>query len=228
MKKKFFLAYTGKLSSKYRLRTAIKTDERVRLMDEIISGVQVIKMYAWEKPFCILVELARRLELKVVRKSSYIRGIYMTFNLFTTRVALYCTLLAMLLVGENLTAEKVFVFSSYFSILAHTMSGMFVRGVAEIAECLVAVKRLQKFLLFEEFQPGNVTNDLLLSTSNGSLNLDSKNNSFRTSKQDLPYIDDDVSFDERITDKKREEMIYSDLIKNNLSAGDKKRNGNSQ
>lgn len=78
-----FPAYTGTLSSKYRLQTAIKTDERVRLMDEIVSGVQVIKMYAWEKPFCALIALARKLELKVVRKSSYIRGIYMTFNLYT-------------------------------------------------------------------------------------------------------------------------------------------------
>lgn len=53
-------AYTGKLTSKYRLRTAYKTDERVRLTEEIISGMQVIKMYAWEKPFAKMVEIARK------------------------------------------------------------------------------------------------------------------------------------------------------------------------
>lgn len=124
-------------------------------MDEIIAGVQVIKMYAWEKPFCALVENARKLELKIVTKSSYIRGIYMTFNVFTTRMALFSTLLTMLLYKEPLTADKVFVFSSYFAVLAQTMSGLFVRGVAEIAECLVAIQRLQNFMMYEEFQEMN-------------------------------------------------------------------------
>lgn len=194
-------------------------------MDEIISGVQVIKMYAWEKPFCALVELARRLELKVVKKSSYIRGLYMTFNLFTTRMALYATLVGMLLLNQKLSAEKVFVFSSYFNILANTMSGMFVRGFAEIAECMVAVRRLQNFLTYEEFQTGNVTNDTLLSTSNGTMNSDSKYNSVKTSKQDLPYIDEDVNYEVRVSgDKKRQSMVMlaSELLKNNEVDGDDK------
>lgn len=50
----------GKISSICRLKTASRTDERVRLMSEIINGIQVIKMYAWEKSFVKLVEMARR------------------------------------------------------------------------------------------------------------------------------------------------------------------------
>lgn len=142
--------YTGKLSPKFRLQTAIKTDERVRLMDEIISGVQVIKMYAWEKPFCVMVALARKLELKVIQKSSWVRGIFMVFNLITTRAAMYCTLVGMMFFSQQLTAEKAFVFFSFFNILTNTMSIMFVRGVAEIAECIVAVRRLQHFLMNDE------------------------------------------------------------------------------
>ncbi|XP_039312865.1 probable multidrug resistance-associated protein lethal(2)03659 isoform X2 [Solenopsis invicta] len=178
-------SYTGKLSSKFRLQTALKTDERVRLMDEIISGVQVIKMYAWEKPFCAMVELARKLEIRVITKSSYIRGIYMTFNLFTTRMALYCTLISILIFNDELTADKIFIVLAYFNILANTMTGMFVRGFAELAECMVAIRRLQGFLMLEEFRGSNV---VISKACSDCSNSDFK----RVLKPDLPYIDDDV------------------------------------
>uniref|UniRef100_A0A2M3ZKJ0 Putative abc transporter n=1 Tax=Anopheles braziliensis TaxID=58242 RepID=A0A2M3ZKJ0_9DIPT len=143
-------SYTGKLTSRFRLQTALRTDERIRLMDEIISGIQVIKMYAWERPFAKLISHARRLELKIVRKSAYVRGLYMTFLLFTTRMALFCTMMAMALLGDEITAARVFVVATYYAILANTMSAMFVRGIAEIAEAMVAMRRLQKFLEYEE------------------------------------------------------------------------------
>lgn len=144
--------YAGKLSVKFRNQTALRTDERIRFMDEIISSIHVIKLYAWEKHFTQLIAMARQLELKVVKKNSYVRALYMTFAMFTTRIALFCSLLSLILLygRENLTAAKVFVVSSYFSVIAQTMSQMFVRGIAEIAEGLVAVERIQSFLEGEE------------------------------------------------------------------------------
>lgn len=115
-------------------------------------------MYAWEKPFAKLIAHARKMELNIVRKNSYVRGLYMTFLLFTTRMAIFCTMLSIVLLegSDQLTAAKVFVIAAYFNIVASTMSQMFVRGVAEIAEALVAFRRLQNFLEYEEKDPSGM------------------------------------------------------------------------
>lgn len=60
--------------------------------------------------------------------------------------------IALLYGSDQITADKVFAITSYFSIIAHTMTQQFVRGIAEIAEALVALKRLQNFLELEEKQ----------------------------------------------------------------------------
>ena len=50
----------GKLSGKMRSKTAAKTDNRARLMNDIISGIKVIKMYCWENAFEKLIQEARQ------------------------------------------------------------------------------------------------------------------------------------------------------------------------
>lgn len=133
------------------------TDNRVRSMDEMISGIQVIKMYAWEQPFTCLIAFARHLELKIVCKNSYVRALYMTFMLFTTRMAIFCTMLAIVLLygKENITSGKIFVISAYFNAVSFAMSQMFVRSFSEIAEGLVSFHRLQAFLDAEEKMDDN-------------------------------------------------------------------------
>lgn len=142
----------GKFSSKFRLRTAICTDERVRFMGEIISGIQVIKMYAWERPFAKVIAASRRLELQAIMKMAYIRAIYMAFCMFTTRTALFCTMIAMIpLYGQqSLTVDKIFKIATLFNAISYAMTQAFARSVAETAETIAAIKRLQRFLDYEE------------------------------------------------------------------------------
>ncbi|KAG7207731.1 hypothetical protein KM043_009345 [Ampulex compressa] len=142
--------YLGKRSSILRLRTAIRTDERVRLTNEIISGIQAIKMYCWEKPFSALIESARRREINVIRATSYIRGVTMSFIIFTTRMSLFITVLAYVLYGRKITAEKVFMLTAYYNILRQTMTVFFPQGITQVAEAVVSIRRLQKFMMYEE------------------------------------------------------------------------------
>jgi len=49
----------GHLFSSFRQKVVIKTDRRIRIMNEILNGIRVIKMYAWEIPFSKLVDESR-------------------------------------------------------------------------------------------------------------------------------------------------------------------------
>lgn len=50
----------GKKAATFRLKTATRTDRRVKIMNEIIQGIQVIKMYTWEKSFASVVDKIRK------------------------------------------------------------------------------------------------------------------------------------------------------------------------
>ncbi|XP_052753847.1 ATP-binding cassette sub-family C member 4-like [Galleria mellonella] len=149
-------AYLGKRTSVLRLKTALRTDERVRLMNEILSGIQVIKMYTWEKPFADLVAKARKFVnvilryLNMIRSTSYIRGVLTSFIMFTTRICLFCSILAYVLVNNVITAKQVFVVTSFYNILRQTMTVFFPQGIAQVAEATISIKRLQNFMLYED------------------------------------------------------------------------------
>lgn len=142
--------FLGKMNSKLRLKTALRTDERVRLMNEIIQGIQVIKMYAWEKPFAYLVETARRKEIHVIRYVSYIRGILLSFIMFTTRVSVFLSLVGFALLGNVISAEAAFMVTAYYNLLRVSMTVFFPQGIGQFAETLVSISRIQKFMTYDE------------------------------------------------------------------------------
>lgn len=53
-------AFLAKKITPLTLKVAERSDDRLRLMNQIITGLQVIKMYVWEIPFYNLVEKARK------------------------------------------------------------------------------------------------------------------------------------------------------------------------
>lgn len=68
------------------------------------------------------------------------------------------------------------MFASYFNLLAQSMSSMFVRGISEVAEVLVAIKRLQTFLLSEEFEDKQqIENNNINNEKSSNLSLKLKN-----------------------------------------------------
>lgn len=89
-------------------------------------------------------------EIKVIRYVSYVRGILLSFIMFTTRVSIFASLVAFALLGNLVTAEKAFVITAYYNILRQTMTVFFPQGIGQLAETLVSIKRIQAFMLYDE------------------------------------------------------------------------------
>ncbi|KAL7730044.1 hypothetical protein ACLKA6_009331 [Drosophila palustris] len=143
-------AYLAKKTSVLRLQTAMRTDERVRMMNEIISGIQVIKMYAWEKPFGKLVEHARRKEMNCIKKVNYIRGMLIAFGISLSRMFIFVSLVGYVLLGNQLTAGEAFFITAYYNLLQRAVTNFFPMGITQFAELLVSIRRLETFMHRDE------------------------------------------------------------------------------
>ena len=149
----------------------MRRDERVRLMNEIISGVHIIKMYVWEKPFCALLEEARKLELQKNNKILLLRNFVSITTTFIPRMALYCTIIALMIFDQKLSYNDVVTFTLFYFILTEKLTFSLMNGVNFGTDCYVSLQRIRCFLMLDEFNSENVTNEGLSITN---LKSDSK------------------------------------------------------
>lgn len=56
------------------IRQMKNKDERVKLMNEILSGIKVLKLYAWEPSFEDQVLKIREKEIKVLKEAAYLNA----------------------------------------------------------------------------------------------------------------------------------------------------------
>ncbi|KAF0769463.1 multidrug resistance-associated protein 4-like isoform X1, partial [Aphis craccivora] len=140
----------GKIISKFRLQTAKNTDERIRLMNEIISGIQVIKMYTWEKPFGNLIKYTRKLEVEQIKGATFIKFIWISLKVIQSRFQIFISILIYVFLGNRISFQKVYVLTCYFNLLHMSMAAIFSLSLLEIGELTVSIKRIQHYLLLEE------------------------------------------------------------------------------
>lgn len=140
------------MSATFRNRTTKRTDIRVRLMNEIINGIQIIKFYAWEENFAKVIAKTRVKELKAVKGSSYIMALL--YSMWAvSRVSLFLTMITYVYAGNVLTARKVFIVSAFYNILNESMVHFWPLAIAFCAEGYVSTRRLKEFLLIKETKP---------------------------------------------------------------------------
>uniref|UniRef100_A0A7N6BYU1 Multidrug resistance-associated protein 4 n=1 Tax=Anabas testudineus TaxID=64144 RepID=A0A7N6BYU1_ANATE len=133
----------GRLFSKFRSKTAVLTDSRIRTMNEVVSGMRIIKMYAWEKSFAALVSEVRRKEISKIMKSSYLRGLNMASFFCASKIIIFITFTVYVLLGNTISASRVFVTVSLYTSVRLTVTLFFPSAIEKLFESRVSIRRIQ-------------------------------------------------------------------------------------
>ena len=102
-----------------RMKVLEKTDARVKLMNEVLTGIRVIKYYCWERPFKGKVHDIRKVELKQHAKLAWIMGIGVEciVALVPQIVPLVCFSLYPSVMGKPLDSSTAFTSLSLFKLM---------------------------------------------------------------------------------------------------------------
>ncbi|XP_054158572.1 ATP-binding cassette sub-family C member 4-like [Oppia nitens] len=150
-----FQLILGSMFRQIRLRTSVLTDQRLLVMNEIISGMRVIKMYTWELAFGQLVSDIRKSEVKRIRNSNLLKGINILAYILLPRIIVYPCLVMYVLMMNNdnrLTADKVFVTVCYVNIMRQLLGKGLPTFISSTNELVVVIRRLEEFLALKEIK----------------------------------------------------------------------------
>uniref|UniRef100_A0A8C4NUQ3 ABC-type glutathione-S-conjugate transporter n=1 Tax=Dicentrarchus labrax TaxID=13489 RepID=A0A8C4NUQ3_DICLA len=133
-------------------------DGRIRLMNEILNGIKILKFYAWEKAFLEQVLGHREKELKALKKSQILYSISIaSFNSSSFLIAFAMFGVYVTLDDRNvLDAQKVFVSMALINILKTPLSQL-PFAISTTMQAMVSLRRLGKYLCSEELRVDNVS-----------------------------------------------------------------------
>lgn len=142
----FFMSYI----TSFRKKKVEQTDKRVKLMNEVLGGIRVIKFYAWEGAFQKKVETVRHAEVGYLRIIAFISAIVFTLFVFSTPVILpVIVFYTYVKLGNDLDAATAFTTIALFNML--NMPFAFLPyGLVSFSQADVSVKRICNFLLSTE------------------------------------------------------------------------------
>eukprot|EP00004_Rigifila_ramosa_P018380 TRINITY_DN4565_c0_g1_i3.p1 TRINITY_DN4565_c0_g1~~TRINITY_DN4565_c0_g1_i3.p1 ORF type:complete len:991 (-),score=281.77 TRINITY_DN4565_c0_g1_i3:1492-4185(-) len=130
-------------------------DARSKEINEVMTGIKVIKLYAWENSFMQKITGIRNDELESLRRSKYLGAVSNFFFYFSPMLVSMSTFIMYTALGNDLTASKAFTAIALFNILRFPLM-MLPMVIFSLVEASVSVDRLQKYFLQEELDKSAV------------------------------------------------------------------------
>ncbi|XP_045534710.1 multidrug resistance-associated protein 1 isoform X1 [Papilio machaon] len=136
-------------------------DERVKLMNEVLNGIKVLKMYAWEPSFEDQIHKIRNKEMIVLKQTAYLNSATSFIWSCAPFLVTFLTFFTYVISDPEknvLAPDKIFVSMSLFFIM-HLPLGLLPLIVVSVIETSVGIKRLNKFMNCDELDVNSVEHD---------------------------------------------------------------------
>ena len=164
-------------------------DMRMKAMNEILPGIKVLKLYAWEEPFVDRVKDFRAKEISVMKLAYKIFIVCCNFTFscapFFVTVAVF-GIYALTNPQDPLTAEKIFVSITLFGLIRVPLI-MLPFAVIDTVKMMVSIRRLDAFLKADELDPTAVERRTL--DSGNAVELDNASFSWTEDKVGPDLVD---------------------------------------
>nr|UOF76394.1 multidrug resistance-associated protein [Bursaphelenchus xylophilus] len=136
-------------------------DERLKLTNEVLNGIRVVKLYAWEKAMMDQINELRRAEVMLIRRAQLTRSIGDVLNVASPfLVALVAfTIFTLSSKGNILTPQVAFVSLTVFAQLRVPLF-LIAELVGNTVQMIVSNRRLKEFLAEEEMDDNAIVRDL--------------------------------------------------------------------
>ncbi|KAJ3107343.1 Multidrug resistance-associated protein 1 [Phlyctochytrium bullatum] len=139
--------------SRMRTRANKIADERIRITSESLSGVRVIKAYAWEPSFRKTIEDLRKRELTFTRVYLLLRSCISGMSQVIPAMAMVVTYVAFERIGGGLDPGVVFSSLSLFYVLRSPLL-MIPLTISQATDAWIAMERIEQVLIAEELTDG--------------------------------------------------------------------------
>ncbi|XP_032710444.1 multidrug resistance-associated protein 9 isoform X1 [Lontra canadensis] len=166
--------FMAKLNSAFRRSAISVTDKRVQTMNEFLTCIKLIKMYAWEKSFTNTIQDIRKRERKLLEKAGFVQSGNSALTPIASTIAVVLTFTCHILLRRRLTAPVVFSVIAMFNVMKFSIA-ILPFSVKAMAEANVSLKRMKKILL-DKSPPSYITQpedpDTVLLLANATLTWD--------------------------------------------------------
>ncbi|KAI8619281.1 P-loop containing nucleoside triphosphate hydrolase protein [Chytriomyces sp. MP71] len=129
-------------------------DKRVKLIQEVLLGIRVVKMYAWESSFLDMITKSRLEELKQIRGFLFSRAVVNGVTQVVPTIAMLLSFVCYTLVGNPLDPAVVFAALQLFYTIRNPMT--FLPMIVTMGvDAWFGMGRIGEFLLASEMEDGS-------------------------------------------------------------------------